>query len=100
MGGFIWRVILGFAALVCSHAAFIVAHAAGWFPDQQLAKLLLASPDILQIEAVRWTLTAALSLLLWAAGDYFFYRRHTRAAPANPSAKNSAGSPFDGAMPN
>jgi len=31
--------------------------------------------DILQIEAVRWTLTAIFALLIWSAADYFLYRR-------------------------
>jgi len=78
MGRFILRVILGFVLLICTHAAFLVAHAAGWFPDQQLAGLLIASPNILQIEAVRWTLTAIFALLIWSAADYFLYRRHGR----------------------
>jgi hypothetical protein len=75
MRGFILRVFLGFVSLICSHAAFMVAHAAGWYPDQQLARLLIASPGLLQIDAVRWALTAVLALLVWAAADYFLYRR-------------------------
>jgi hypothetical protein len=78
MGGFILRVVLGFVSLICSHAAFIIAHTFGWYPDQQLANLILASPGLLQIEAVRWTLTAVLAVLLWGAADYFLYRRTAR----------------------
>jgi hypothetical protein len=78
VGGFISRILLGFASLVCSHAAFIVAHANGWFPDEQAARLLMASPDILQIEAVRWVLTAVLTVVVWALVDYFLYRRHSK----------------------
>lgn len=79
MGAFIVRVI-GFASLVCSHAAFLVAHASGWFPDDQLARLLMASPGILQIEVAQWVLTAVLAITFWAVADYFLYRRHSRAS--------------------
>jgi hypothetical protein len=76
VGGFISRIVLGFVSLVCSHAAFIVAHACGWFPDQQVARLLMTSPEILQIDSVRWVLTALLAIVVWALVDHFMYRRH------------------------
>ena len=36
----------------------------------------MASPDLLQIDAVRWVLTAIFAVLLWGLVDYFLYRRH------------------------
>jgi hypothetical protein len=49
----------------------------------------MASPSILQIEAIRWVLTAIGAVLLWGIADYFLYRRHTRKADANPAAVDS-----------
>jgi hypothetical protein len=89
MGVFILGVLLGFASLVCSHAAFFVAHASGWFPDQQVARLLMASPGILQIETIRWVLTAVLAVMVWALVDYFLYRRHGKTIAVKASARKT-----------
>jgi hypothetical protein len=64
-------------AFFCSQTALAIAHANDWYPEQQLARLVMASPTILQVEWVRWALLAVLTLLLWGVADYFFYRRST-----------------------
>jgi hypothetical protein len=70
------QILLGLVSFVCVHALIIVAHTLGWYPEAQLAKLLIVAPDLFRIEQVRWSLIAVLSVLVWAAADYFFYRRH------------------------
>ena len=61
--------------IVCSRALLGVAHYNEWYPEQQLARAIIASPTLLQIEWVRWTLLAILTVLLWAVVDYFVYQR-------------------------
>jgi hypothetical protein len=69
------RVLLAVVILILSHALLSVFHALNWYPEEQLAKLLLASTNIWYVEWVRWALTAILALALWLVAD-FFYRRH------------------------
>ncbi|CAN5168518.1 hypothetical protein BH09MYX1_BH09MYX1_67400 [soil metagenome] len=76
--------LLPMVSLVTSHAALKIAHAGGWYPEDQLAKLLLASPSFLQIDAVRWTLIALAAISVWAVADYFLYRRNKRVAISAP----------------
>ena len=75
IGKFTIKVLAALFVLVCSQAALAVAHAFGWYPDQQLAALLLASPTALQIEWVQWSLLAVLTVGLWLTIDYFVYQR-------------------------
>jgi hypothetical protein len=73
-----------FAGLVLSKAALEVAHAKGWYPEQQLASIIIASPQVLQIEWFRWCLLAALTIIFWTVADYFFYRRNAKAKSIAP----------------
>lgn len=76
IGAIVSRVILlPLVGLICSHALLEVAHAFDWYPEKQLAAILIASPTIFQIEAVKWSLIAVLTALVWASAERFFYRR-------------------------
>ena len=79
--GLALRIFLGFVVLVASHAMFLAAHAFGWYPDEQLARLIEASPDALHVEWVRWILTAIVAALLWAIGYYFLFWRTMLSKP-------------------
>ena len=81
--GLALRIFLGFVGLVASHAMFLAAHAFGWYPDEQLARLIEASPDALHVEWVRWILTAIVAALLWAIGYYFLFWRTLHSKPIN-----------------
>ena len=61
--------------LLFSRAVLEVAHAYDWYPEKQLAELLLGTPSLLQISWVRYGLLALVTLVLWAIADYFVYRR-------------------------
>jgi hypothetical protein len=81
-------VLLPLAGLVFSRALLVVADAYGWHPELQLAKLLLASPDLLQIEWIRSAIVALFALLLWGICDYVFYRRDARNDKASDTLKS------------
>jgi hypothetical protein len=78
---FVVRVLLGFAALVVSHALFEIAHFFGWYPERQLVALVMTPPSAAAIQTVSWILFALLTIGLWAIVDYFFYRRQAMTAP-------------------
>lgn len=61
--------------LIIGRACLAVFHAYGWYPEQQLARLLLATPGVLESELILWGLAAVIGATLWAVADYFFYRR-------------------------
>jgi hypothetical protein len=71
-------VLVPLTGLVVSRAVLAVANAYGWHPELQLARLLLASPELLQTEWIRWAIVALFALLLWGICDYAFYRRRAR----------------------
>lgn len=70
MAKLLLRVLLGVACLIASRAMLEALHLAGWSPEQILARSIMLSAEIWI-----WILSAILALLLWAAFDYFFYRR-------------------------
>ena len=72
------QIVAAFFALVCSRALLAVAHSFGWFPEQQLAKLVLNSPTIIQTEWLAWTMLTALALIIWLVLDYLVYKREFR----------------------
>ena len=74
----ILRILLAIFILICSHALLIFFHVLNWFPEEQLARWLLASTNVWYVEWVRWALTAILALVLWLAADFFYKRRLTR----------------------
>jgi hypothetical protein len=94
------RVLLAVVVIVISHALVIVAHALNWYPEEQLARLLLASTNVLYVEWVRWTLTAFLALGLWLVAD-FIYRRHLAKQfhPAKLSSKVEKSEPHTSMLP-
>ncbi|UWU89106.1 hypothetical protein [Bradyrhizobium sp. CB1015] len=83
-GKIIGQLLLGIASIIVSHAFLIAVHDVGWFPDQQLAKALMASPELLQVDWFRWAMTAALAIAIWGVADYFLYRRHLVAGNSKP----------------
>jgi hypothetical protein len=68
-------ILLPAAGLLFARTALEIAHANDWYPERQLANLLMASPSLIQIEWVWWGLLAILTALLWGGADYLFYRR-------------------------
>jgi hypothetical protein len=72
------KVLLAICVFICSRAVLAVAHALGWFPEQQLANLLLAAPTALQIEVVMWGIVAFVMVGSLLLVDYFVHRRNYR----------------------
>lgn len=95
---FLLQILLGFVCLVFTHAALIVAHDLGWFPDSQLATILMAWLGVLQIETARAILLAVVTLLLWGTADYFLYRRHIKAAEVSDAADKRGDHPVYGSI--
>ncbi|MGB9367148.1 MAG: hypothetical protein WCE79_14165 [Xanthobacteraceae bacterium] len=76
VGAFLVRVVIvPLAGLLVSRTALAVAHSFEWYPEEQLARLVVTSPTLFQIEAVWWGLWAVLTLALWGLADRFIYRR-------------------------
>lgn len=69
------KIALALFALVCSRALLAIFHSFGWYPEQQLTELLLASPSFLQRELALWLLLAVSALVMWFAIDYLVYQR-------------------------
>jgi hypothetical protein len=91
LGKIILQFLLAIASIVVSHAFLIAAHDSGWYPDQQLARLIVASPELLQVDWFRWGLTAILAIAIWGVADYFLYRRHIKASVGALQVKPSSG---------
>jgi hypothetical protein len=97
---FALRIGLGFVSLVVSHALLIVAHALNWYPENQIAKLLLSSPSAWNIEWVRWVLIAATTVLLWATADFLYRRREawqfrSKSVPSQVMMADAVQRPFE-----
>lgn len=79
-GKFTVKVLVAICVLVCSRTALAVAHALGWYPEQQLANFILAAPTALQIETVMWSILALVTISLLLVIDCFVNRRNYRRA--------------------
>jgi hypothetical protein len=75
---FVVRVVLGFAALVVSRALLEIAHVLGWYPERQLAALIMTPPSAAAIQTALWIIAAIVAVALWFGADYFLYRRKGR----------------------
>jgi len=82
--GIILKIGLGLVVLIVTHAMFLAIHGLGWYPDEQLAKLILASPTYWHVEWVRGCLTAVFATLLWLAAYYYFFLRNSRMKHVEP----------------
>jgi hypothetical protein len=80
LGKFVVKVLLAICVFTCSRAVLAVARALGWFPEQQLANLILAAPTALQTEVVMWSMVALAVVGSWLLVDYFVHRRNYREA--------------------
>jgi hypothetical protein len=54
-------------SLIVGRAVLAVCHQNGWFPDQQLAQLLMGAPTALDSEMAVWLVAALIGGLLWLA---------------------------------
>ena len=72
------QLVIACVCLVCSRALLEVAHAAGWNPETQLAKLFLASPMLLDVLWIRWLVLALCAIALWLAIEGLIYRDRFR----------------------
>jgi hypothetical protein len=88
MAKFLLQILLGFVCFVGTHAALIVAHDLDWYPDQQLARLVMASPGMLQVDWFRWGFVAVIAIIAWGVADYFLYRKR-RPADDSPASAGS-----------
>jgi hypothetical protein len=89
---------LAFVSYVVSRALLEVAHSLGWYPEQELAGLLLSSSHAWKVDWIRWTLIGAMTIALWAVADYWFYRRSSRTEkqpfePLGPDSQRQAPEP-------
>ena len=75
-GKFVVKVLVAIFVFVCSRAALEVAHTLDWYPERQLANLILAAPSALQIEVVMWSILAFVTAALWLLIDYRVYGRN------------------------
>ena len=64
------RIALGAVCLIASHAVFEIFHLCGWYPEQQLAAIVMVSP-----QTSFWVLSTVAAISMWAGLDYFIYRR-------------------------
>jgi hypothetical protein len=64
------RIALGVVCLIASHAVFEVFHLRGWYPEQQLAAIVMVSP-----QTSFWVLSTVAAIGMWAGLDYLVYRR-------------------------
>src|SRR5690242_15757326 len=78
LGKFAVKVLLAICVFICSRAVLAVAHALGWFPEQQLANLILAAPTALQIEVVMWSMLAFVVVGSLLLVDYLVHGRNYR----------------------
>ena len=77
-GKFFARIALGFVALVASHAILLVCHNLDWYPEEQLARMIMGSPTALENDLVQIALTFLLAIIPWWTLHHFFYRRASR----------------------
>jgi hypothetical protein len=54
----------------CLDAIFEVFHLCGWYPEQQLAAIVMVSP-----QTSFWVLSTVVAIGMWVGLDYAFYRR-------------------------
>src|SRR5262245_32007168 len=78
VGKFVVKVFMAICVLICSRAVLAVAHALGWYPEIQLANLILAAPTAIQTEVVMWGMLAFLVFVAWLLTDAYAYRRDLR----------------------
>lgn len=72
----IFKVVgLPILGLIISRASLEVAHANGWYPELELARLMMASTDVWHVGWARWGILAVVTAVLWAAGYWFFFVR-------------------------
>lgn len=63
---FILRWIIGpFFSLVFGKAVLEVCHYKGWYPENELARLMLEAPTLIQLDVAFWVLLAAGTLTVW-----------------------------------
>jgi hypothetical protein len=67
---FILRIFLGVVCLIASRAVFEVLHLCGWYPERQLAAIVMVSP-----QTSFWVLITVVAISMWGGLDYLFYRR-------------------------
>ena len=84
-GKFLLQFLLACVCLIFSHAALIVSHDLGWYPDQRLARFAMTSPELLQVDWFRWGLTLLVAASIFGLADYFLYRRYPRAILTTPT---------------
>jgi hypothetical protein len=65
------RIALGVVCLIASHATFEIFHLCGWYPEQQLAVIVMVSP-----QTSFWVLSTVAAIIMWVGVDYFIYRRN------------------------
>ena len=83
----IFRVVgLPIVGVIVSHAFLEIAHANGWYPEIQLARLMMASTDVWYVGWARWLIIAVITVILWVAGYWFFFvrTRPTKRASTTP----------------
>jgi hypothetical protein len=72
-------ILLAIIGFIVSRALLEVVQALGWYPEDQLANLLLKSPDLWKVAWVRWILIAFVAVILGGLADYILYRRRLSA---------------------
>lgn len=68
--------------LVVSRAGLEVCHYFGWYPENELARLMLGAPTLMQLDVVFWLTLAVGGIVVWASLLFisvFFQRRFPRA---------------------
>jgi hypothetical protein len=68
-------VIQPICTLIIGRACLEVAHGLGWYPERQLASLILGTPSVVDNDLFLWGLAAIIGAVLWGTADYFLYRR-------------------------
>jgi hypothetical protein len=88
VGQFAATVGLALVSLVLSRALLELVRLYGWYPEQQVARLLFDSPGHLVDRLALWWIVAVLAVVVWASLDHAFHRmlwsRETQSEPASP----------------
>jgi hypothetical protein len=60
--------IIAAGSFIIGRAGVFVAHHYGFFPEEWLARQVIAVPSYFDVRVAEWALVATLGLVLWAAG--------------------------------
>jgi hypothetical protein len=92
----VWHLFKGVVAAVAGAAGVEICHQFKWFPDKDLADLIMATPSHFSLTAAYWSLVAVAAILLLFAEHWFapyikrFFERRRHRATEQPHRSSTA----------